>query len=187
MNKKEILAYTLDLEGGYSNDIDDAGGETYAGISRNNFPDWYGWTIIDDLKDEINFPKNIDSDFMYQYVENFYSENFFIPLKLDEIHSNDVAMEIFDTAVNCGKSKAIKILQRALNLLNKNEKLFDDLKIDGSIGNKTIQATNEILRFTNGASKLIKALNGLQFMHYVEITEKNPVYEKYFNGWLNRV
>jgi len=63
MNKKEILAYTLDLEGGYSNDIDDAGGETYAGISRNNFPDWYGWTIIDDLKDEINFPKNIDSDF----------------------------------------------------------------------------------------------------------------------------
>jgi type VI secretion system secreted protein VgrG len=31
---------TMTFEGGYANDPDDAGGETYMGISRRYHPDW---------------------------------------------------------------------------------------------------------------------------------------------------
>ena len=38
---------TCKHEGGYSFDPDDAGGETYKGISRRFNPQWSGWKIID--------------------------------------------------------------------------------------------------------------------------------------------
>lgn len=44
------------VEGGYVNDPDDAGGETYLGISRKNNPKWSGWISIDQLKK--HHPKN---------------------------------------------------------------------------------------------------------------------------------
>ena len=37
-------------EGGYVNDPDDAGGETYLGISRKHNPKWDGWKKIDSFK-----------------------------------------------------------------------------------------------------------------------------------------
>ena len=37
-------------EGGLANVKGDSGGYTYAGISRNNWPDWPGWNIIDQYK-----------------------------------------------------------------------------------------------------------------------------------------
>lgn len=43
-------------EGGYVNDPDDAGGETYKGVSRKANPNWIGWIILDDLKK--HHPKN---------------------------------------------------------------------------------------------------------------------------------
>ena len=40
-------AKTGHAEGGYANNPDDSGGETVQGISRNNFPKWRGWMIVD--------------------------------------------------------------------------------------------------------------------------------------------
>ena len=37
-------------EGGYVNDPDDKGGETYKGISRKANPNWAGWISIDQIK-----------------------------------------------------------------------------------------------------------------------------------------
>lgn len=37
-------------EGGYCFDPDDAGGETYKGISRRANPNWNGWISIDAIK-----------------------------------------------------------------------------------------------------------------------------------------
>ena len=41
---------TMGYEGGYVYDPDDAGGETYKGISRRYHPSWPGWRIIDKVK-----------------------------------------------------------------------------------------------------------------------------------------
>ena len=46
----KALAHTLQFEGGYANDPADSGGETYKGISRNNWPSWPGWKLIDEAK-----------------------------------------------------------------------------------------------------------------------------------------
>lgn len=37
---------TNKTEAGYANNPDDSGGETYAGISRNNWPYWEGWKNV---------------------------------------------------------------------------------------------------------------------------------------------
>ena len=41
---------TMGHEGGYNNDPDDVGGETYKGIARNYHASWEGWKIVDMYK-----------------------------------------------------------------------------------------------------------------------------------------
>ena len=46
------IAYNkvIKIEGGYVNDPDDAGGETYMGISRKFNPNAKFWKVIDEIK-----------------------------------------------------------------------------------------------------------------------------------------
>lgn len=58
-------------EGGYVNDKDDAGGETYRGISRKYNPTWQGWTMIDSYKKHYTvgskeFKSKLDNDVQLQ-------------------------------------------------------------------------------------------------------------------------
>lgn len=52
-------------EGGYGNDPDDPGGETYKGAARKIFSKWDGWTKVDILKRQTGFPANLDKDKTY--------------------------------------------------------------------------------------------------------------------------
>ena len=81
-----------------------------------------------------------------------------------------------------GQYKAQTILQESLNLLNRNERNFKDLAVDGVIGKNTILAYNKVDK-----KILLKVLNGLQFMNYVRIVERNPSQEVFFNGWMRRI
>ena len=51
----KAYALTAAYEGGYVDDPEDAGGETYRGISRRYHPSWQGWQIIDTLKNRFCF------------------------------------------------------------------------------------------------------------------------------------
>lgn len=170
-------------EGGYVNDPDDKGGETYNGISRKWFPDWQGWKIIDTYK-KLNVD-NLDkilsgNDELSDLVKMFYTEKFITPF--DMISDKDIKAELFDTGVNLSVLEAKKILQRSLNLLNRNQKLFNDLIVDGVIGTKTIDAIQKVKKI-----KLLTVLNGEQYVHYRKIVLTNPTQEKFFAGWMNRV
>ncbi|MNP61176.1 putative Peptidoglycan domain protein [compost metagenome] len=83
------------------------------------------------------------------------------------------------------------MLQRALNLLNKQGKEgWSDLALDGQYGPLTFQALRGYLnrRHKEGETVLVRVLNIMQGQHYIEITERNPNYEDFFYGWiLNRV
>lgn len=110
---KVILA-----EGGYVNDPDDAGGETYLGISRKNNPKWTGWRIIDNIKKKYG-TKNITSRLKKDAALNnsaklIYKQNYWDVLELDDIPSQGIAHQLFDTCVNCGKTAAIRIAQQVL-------------------------------------------------------------------------
>lgn len=118
-------------EGGYVNDSDDAGGETYLGISRKNNPKWMGWKTIDSIK-KIYGTKNIttrlkENESLTNSAKLLYKINYWDVLELDDIPNQDIAHQLFDTCVNCGKSIAIRIAQQVL-LMTVTGKWSDELK-----------------------------------------------------------
>ena len=154
---------TIKLEGGYVNDPVDPGGETKYGISKRAFPE----VSIADL--------TIDDAF------SIYKWGYWDKLSLDVCKSQVIANELFDTAVNMGVHKAATILQEALNACSGSE-----LVIDGLIGPQTLGRLNLYFDGYANESILLKTLDGLQFMHYWAIVEKDPRMKKFLRGWINK-
>lgn len=159
---KEVLG----IEGGYVDDKNDNGGETKYGISKRSYPN------VDIKNLTLDGAKEI-------YYKDFWNTK---PLELSLIDDEKIAIELFDTAVNMGVGVAARFLQEALNLMNRNQKDWNDLKVDGFCGKVTLMAYKKARKHI-----LIKILNGLQFCRYKTICENDPSQENNFNGWMKRV
>ncbi len=184
---EEAYAITMGHEGGYVDDPEDAGGETYKGVSRRFHPGWEGWSIVDAHKSKENFRKKLKSDSRLQgLVHKFYKQHFWDPFLGDEIPSQDVADEMFDTGVNMSVGRAVEFLQESLNLLNRNGKLYADIGVDGGFGSITLGALKSYLN-ADPPGHLLKLMNVLQGMHYIKRMKEHPGQEKYARGWLKRV
>jgi len=190
---------SMSHEGLYSNDPRDRGGESWKGIARNMNPDWEGWAVIDEIKANTN-ANNLQNalradEELETMVQAFYQANYFDEILLGQIKEQDVANEMFDTAINQGTSTSVRQLQESLNLLNNNQKYYSDINEDGKTGPATLNAYSAYMLTANFPGRsieqnvaiLIKAMNGLQYVRYVEICENNPEQEVYFYGWVNRV
>lgn len=105
-------------EGSYVCDSDDSGGETYKGISRRYNPDWKGWDIVDKYKRNYRgkpLSKVLDSDNELELmVRNLYKDKYWDIFELDNIPSQTIAYQMFDTCVNCGSAAAIRFAQASL-------------------------------------------------------------------------
>jgi len=177
---------TMGHEGVYSFDKDDAGGETYKGISRRFHPSWAGWRVIDAAKEKPGFPHSLkDNKILKDKTMMFYKAVFFEPYRGDDM-PKELAMEMFDTAVNMGVGRAVKFLQIALNVLNRNGKLYPDMVEDGDYGPTTDRCLQTYMKHDK-VSLIVKIINVLQGNHYIEYMKKSPVQEKYARGWFNRV
>ena len=178
---------TMRHEGGYANDPQDAGGETYKGVSRVYNPSWYGWILIDQEKDEMDFPQCLyDDEDLHEAVEDFYKDKYWDVNRLDDIKSQKVAEEMFDTGVNMGIGRAARFLQTALNYLNRNGSLYSELVVDGAIGPASLSALQRVLN--DGDEIVVLAmLNTLQGNHYMNYMDKSPSQKKYARGWFKRV
>ena len=186
---------TAQSEGGYSNDPNDTGGETWKGIARNKHPNWEGWSIVDAHKSmSSNWEDVLHQDMQLEEdVLRFYEEKFWNKLNLSKISSQAIANEVYDTGVNQGTGMVGKQFQGALNLLNNNQNHYPDLHIDGGIGPKTLAAFNDYMDTAKFRSRtternervFLKVLNGLQFARYKEIVENNEGQEVFFYGWVN--
>lgn len=121
---KKAIDQLLKHEGGYVNDPEDSGGETFAGVSRRNNKNWDGWKIIDKYKETINpitekalLNKTLFSDKeLMNLVYSVYKKNYWDCFNLDLVPSYKIAYMIFDTCVNMGKTVAIKCIQEVLNV-----------------------------------------------------------------------
>lgn len=100
--------------------------------------------------------------------------------------SPKIAEEMLDTGVNQGVMWPGRYLQRALNVLNKGESLFPDLKVDGTVGGQTINALRAFLaaRGTDGETVLLRMLNAQQAVRYMEIAEGDETQEAFAFGWV---
>lgn len=124
-------------EGLYANNPADTGGETWAGISRNNFPTWSGWIIIDDIKSKygksatiINKYGRLDPQLKIKET-SFWKINFWDVNKLDQFKDQQVANTVYDFGVNSGTVRAAKFLQKVLGVVE-----------DGKIGPITLAKLN---------------------------------------------
>lgn len=125
-------------EGGYVDDPDDKGGETYMGISRKNNPLANFWKDVDKRK------KDFGTNGMTGYlkscghitieVRNIYRYSYWNPLLLDDIPSQRLADQLFDDAVNRGVRAAIKLARKICGLKEStiyDNELFEKLKSYG--------------------------------------------------------
>lgn len=176
------------IEGGYSVDKDDPGGETYKGISRIFNPAWAGWKIIDSYKEHVDFPECLDGDpNLQELVRYLFKKKYYDPFLGDQL-DEAIAEEMFDQAVNLGVPKAIEHLQRALNILNTRKTpndLYLNVEVTKNFNNATFQAYNECVK-VRGEKLLFNVLNGFQVKRYIELMEANSIKEKYI-GWFNRI
>ena len=176
-----IISGVIGKEGRYSNNPNDAGGETMWGITvavarRNGY------------KGEMRDMPRTDAEYIYMH-------EYVISPKFDQVLalSPSVAEELIDTGVNAGVGTASKMLQRCLNTLNLShtaKPLYPNLVVDGGVGNATLGALRVYLehRKSQGELVLLRMLNALQGAHYVEITERRERNEEFIYGWfLNRV
>lgn len=166
MTLDQIIDATIKAEGGYVNDPSDSGGATKYGITqavaRAN-----GYT--GDMRD---LPLQVAKDI---YKREYAEKPGFT------VFPSEIAAELFDTGVNMGTSTATRFLQRATNALS-----GSGLTVDGKMGQATRVAVDAYLSSrTNAVSILLKALNGLQCVRYIEIVEGNATQRKFINGWIS--
>ena len=162
---------TMKAEGGYVNDPDDPGGETYKGIARSRNPKWNGWTTIDLLKKEANFPKNLDNNAVVQQkVKDLYEANYWDKICGDDITDQDIAESIFDFAVNAGPRTSAKLAQITVQA-----------EPDGVLGPVTLEKIN-----TDDKRAFLAVFALAKIGRYVNICEKRNASRKYFFGWVKR-
>lgn len=173
-------------EGKYDNDKDDRGGETYRGRARRFNPEWPGWRIIDSMKARKDFPKCLDTnEELQRLVKESYRQIEWNGIMGDKIPNQVIANEVYDNAVNMGVRKSIEYLQRTINILNRNQRDYPDIKVDGAIGNQTLEALKVCIK-KKTVSRVLNVINGFQVKHYLILMERNPQDEKWV-GWFNRV
>ena len=178
----------LSNEGFISNNSTDKGGFTYKGISRTKHQSWPGWKIIDEIFRSTDYQsvQQINSNPILQnLVQGFYLTEFWNKIQGDLLPTQNIANEIFESSINLGVSAASEILQRTINLLNRNSKLFPDISVDGIIGNETLAALRKCIE-ANGEKLIYNILNFYQAKHYIQIMEKDHTQE-IFIGWFSRI
>lgn len=106
----ECVEVILQLEGGYSNDPYDPGGETKYGISKAAYPD-------------LDIPNLTKADAILIYKRDYWQR-----INGDNLPPA-LALLVFDMAVNAGPKKAAQLLQRMVGATD-----------DGVIGMETLAA-----------------------------------------------
>lgn len=166
----------IGIEGGYTNDPLDSGGETKYGITIATAAS-YGY--IDSMKD------------LPLYVaKEIYKFKYWDSLSLDLFPSRELTTELFEIGVNLGVTRAGEFLQRSLNVLNDRQNHYKDIKVDGDVGPVTINALDHYVykRGFEGIVVLVKMINCLQGNFYVELAERREKDERFIYGWYkNRV
>ena len=147
----------IPLEGGYSNDPNDHGGETKYGITAADNP---GVDI-----------KNLT---VQQAIE-IYKRKYWDPNNLTCINNQTTANLIFRLIVNAGPQHAIKIVQNAINTMNVT------IAVDGILGPTTYKTINVL-----DNDWLIDAVRVSEAKFYLAITDHDESQIKFFRGWIRR-
>lgn len=151
----DAVIKTIAREGGakFTDDPDDPGGATKYGISQRAYPHL-------DIR-----------NLTEQQAREIYKRDYWDRIRADEIESQLIAENIFDTAVNMGVRTASRLAQLAANIE----------PVDGIIGSRSLKTLNSI----NPELFLSKFII-VKIARYANICNKRPESRKYLLGWINR-
>lgn len=164
----------------------DRGGETYGGISRAIHPRWGGWPIIDRTLRLGRRLEGVDGRNLADLHRKFYLDEFWIRTGCDVIDDQDIANELYDSAVNCGARRAVEWLQSALNVCNRRGTRWGDLRVDGALGPMTAEATDRACKDRNTRWLLLQVFESFQRWHYVQLALLDPTQEEFIHGWFRK-
>ncbi len=108
-------------------------------------------------------------------IDSIYFEQYWGPLRLNEVHDQGIATTIFDCGVNRGISIGAKYAQRVCNLNG------GALVIDGHLGMRSIASLN-----AQNRKYFISHFVALMESGYDAIIHAHPSNEKYRRGWFAR-
>lgn len=147
----DAIKFVLEAEGGYTVDPNDPGGETNFGISKKAYP-------------------NVDiKNLTVEQAKDIYLKDYWKPCRCDEL-PREIAISLFDSAVNQGVKTAIMIMQRALKV-----------KDDGVIGPITIGAA---MNATPRTQRLVLAE---RLAAYAKLMSDRPNLLVFARNWSFRV
>lgn len=160
-------------EGGYAFVPQDRGGETYAGIARNFWENWEGWTFVDFEKNK--FPNGkIPHNHHFQSIE-YLVRDFYLDMwnryKLSEINDRDISTFLFDYIIHSGAGNAVRAIQRIIGV-----------NPDAKIGTITINAIN-----TKNPKQVYNALFEQRKQFLENIVKNDPSQNVFLRGWMNRL
>lgn len=117
---KQAFKKIIFNEGGYANDPDDAGGETYMGISRRAHPNAIIWKHVDAVTAKYKTAKEINANLkdnaeLNKEIEAIYKSDYWNVFNLDNEKSQRLATQIFDDAVNRGVNATKAAINRVRN------------------------------------------------------------------------
>lgn len=164
MRFSDALHHVLKREGGYSNDPMDPGGATNFGVTQKVYDAW---------RDEHHLLPRTVRQITPDEIYSIYDAHYWDAVRGDELNLEDanVALQVFDMAVNAGPKRAIKLLQRSLHQTE-----------DGVLGFKTMgalrAADKEVLRDAYATERM---------RFYRSLVASKPSLSKFLDGWLKRV
>ncbi len=121
--------------------------EVFAGISRNKYPSWEGWVLIDlekDMHGKIRNPELLFEE-IEETVKAFYKRNFYSPLHLSHFPKG-IAELLYSIALNNSVDKAARVLQRTINALSNIDSCYKKVEETGLIESITLYAFYECMQ-----------------------------------------
>lgn len=174
---------TPDIEGDYSHDPADRGGETWRGISRRNWPRWPGWAVVDREKARLRIAgaataaqisaliRSLAADTeLDALTADFYRQHFWLAFRCHEMPPR-VGVCMFCAGVNHRPDTARRLLQRALRVT-----------ADGLIGPVTMAAARRA-----DPDELVPEMLSYRAQLYHDIVVSNSTQARFLRGWFRRL
>ena len=152
----DAVEFVLSREGGYVNHPNDPGGETNLGISKRSYP-----------KEDIAGMTRKRAAFLYH-------RDYWIPNRCEEM-PRDVALPLFDFAVNAPARSARKCLQRVVGA-----------DPDGVLGPNSMTAIDKAVQ-RRGERAVGLDLIDHRLQRYVRRVQQGRSSAKFLLGWMRRL
>jgi lysozyme family protein len=180
------LLKLMEIEGGFANNPADAGGMTYKGISRKNFPHWSGWERIDlNIKnipplmhygsskyfEQVKYLNGLlgYNTKLQEQVQTFYFATYWKPNKLDLVQDKTIAAWTLSAIVNAD-TRGARWAQIAAGV-----------NVDGIIGQQTINALNCMT-----AENFVLRARAAALRHRLSVIDEHPSQKQFLHTWLSR-